>query len=259
MIKDIDNIELHNLLCEELPRIMDDEYNYITQKIADVRIVSKYFGILINQGHSCNHSKLQGFLAEFDYYYAKNSIYFKEALRAKNISFDRHKVATLIFATLIEMELINIKRSSSQFDQYSEYLALLDIRIAFKFACVYSTHALYTSFVYKEQMLNEQLNKGEFLNEKERLEVNNKINQYGSAKEKLAQRGSIFIPVTRDELESYEKSYFKVIYLQLHNQNAKKIFPYALVSDTFYWIDVYTKLKLGIDVEAEESYYLLVD
>lgn len=83
---------------------------------------------------------------------------------------------------------------------------------------------------------------------------NHKIsNCYTSAIKKLETSERLELPSTRAEIPSYFETYSKVLYLQLSNREPNSFVPYGLLSDTFYWIDVYNKFLFGLNVEPDQD------
>lgn len=192
-------------------------------------------------------SQIEHGLKELYYLYDYHKLGCKDALGNHAIDLDRHKLSVIFLCMIISYRPIRfIRRPRCEYP--SQDLVLANYRVAFRFACSYASRALFNSFIVrKEEYETKYKNSGE-----NNDNLNRKISMYSEAMSKLEKQGRLSYPATREGLEKYFENFIKVLYLQFDDIGEDDSIPYALLADTFYWLDVYTKLKLGVEVREEE-------
>ncbi len=221
---------------EKLYDIVDDEYHYLTDK---------YEGTIIKNKLARRGSIETG---ELYYLFDKHKLQCKDHMGAHAIVLDRHKIAAIFMCMVIDYAPLQWIENSEVVPQ--EVLTA-NVRIAFRLACTYNMISLDHSFELKMKEL-EGLQSNEAKNNcnAELLAWETQDpNKYKQASQKLRERGYPYFPLTRKELESYFDNYILVVHNVFCQINTNdEIPPYTLFADTFYWMDVYAKLSLGIPV-----------
>lgn len=216
---------------ENLIPIVQDEVEYLKKEYPQFTVSSK----LLEYNTDKEFDKISG---EIYYNFDRHKLMCKDYLGEKSVRLDRHKMATVfMFAVCDSTPIDFFTHFKSRI--IPEELALCNYRVAFRFACAYDSSALYTSFI--DKIANPK---------KEDL---NAVKDYERAADLLKENGALLIPKTRSEIPPYVDSYLKILYKQYEEKEFSDFIPYAIFSDTFYWIDIYNKIKLGLKIESLES------
>ena len=188
-------------------------------------------------------------IGELYYLYDTHKLQFKDYLGNRSVSLDRHKLTVVYLCMLIDYKPIVFVNKYHKKLSYTEEMVLANYRVAFRCACAYATSALFNSFEIRKDEYKSKLEK---CNGEEKKELETTLRSYENAMVKLKQNGVYYFPRTREHLEKYVDTYIKVLYSQFNTNSDEIMPPYGLLADTFYWIDVYNKLKLGLEVKPEE-------
>lgn len=183
------------------------------------------------------------------FYYDLHKVRCKSLFKMQNKTLDRHKISSFLMLAVMDYMPIRAKGKILEKEIVNE-LIYLNYRIAFRFAMSFAAKSLFHSFADKVKEYQELLDKDKD-NKKEYYQQMKK--EYEIAIEKMKKYNCLLLPKTREELESYVFTYIKSIYIQMKLLDKKELLPYMLISDTFYWIDIYTKMQLGITVEPEHN------
>lgn len=252
----MDRKEFAKLIKNNLLRIVSDEIKYLKAEKDN----SAFFVYSPLDKSDKDSEFIDKQIRELYYLYDKHRLQCKDYLGNHAVDLDRHKLATVFLCMTLEYQPI---RFYSKYKRVcSEQLALANYRIAFRFACSYAMIALFASFVFKinnkkkeiEDIRKQEVKNG-YLNQCQIMELEVEIEKLTNAKECLKERGYPFFPQTRPHLDDYVVNYIKVLYLQFSRTYKHSIIPYALIADTFYWIDVYAKMQLKIDVSPIDYEY----
>lgn len=240
---DMDRKVFKVLINDYFYDIIIDELKYLRNRNTGFQIISPL---------ECKEDSLDLYdkqIGELYYLYDYHKLHFKDHLGNHSVNLDRHKLTVIYLCMLIDYQPIVFINKYKKKLVYTEEMALVNYRVAFRCACAYATSALFNSF---EIRLNEYRRKLETSSEEEKVELGTTLHSYENALEKLKQNGTYYFPSTREHLEKYVDTYIKVLYSQFNSNADDKVIPYSLIADTFYWIDVYNKLQLGIEVNPEE-------
>lgn len=225
-----------------LDNLIDITYNEINYLQSIDRQFAIRSPLIMSNKISYDKENLKKPLGDLYYLYDKHKNLCKDYLGDHSVRLDRHKTAAILMCAVLEFE--PIKYFSAHKDRLpSIEVILANARIAFRFACAYAVSALYTSFCYKLETYTKQGNIEE-------------AHQYEYIIEKFTEKASYFFPKTRDGLPNYIDNYVKVIFLEFNKWqigNEDNEISYALLSDTFYWLDIFAKLNLGLKVEVTDD------
>lgn len=221
----MDRDSFNNLINENLIPIIKNEMDYLKDRNNEFQISSP----LLNK-----HNEKKAF-GDLYFLFDKHKLQCKDYLGEHSVKLDRHKLATVLMLSVADFAPIKVY-SSYKTRNISEELMLANYRIAFRFACAYAVKALYVSF--RDKSTNP-----------DHCEDYNEQEKYVVAAQILKDNGAPLFPKTRKDLPTYIESYVKILYKQYQENLYSDFIPYALFSDTFYWIDVYNKMQLGIKIE----------
>lgn len=230
----MDKRVFYKLIEDNLCRIIEDEKKYLMETYPEFNIISKF------------EYEPEAQKKELYYLYDKHKVHFKEHIGNVAVDLDRHKLATVFLMVVLEFSPIVYAKMNRKLD-YPTELILTNTRIAFRFACAYASMALFSSFVFKKDELEDKI-----ADPKQSKDIEKNIKDklmYEKAIQQLKEKGGLDFPSTRAGLDKYVDNYLKVIYRQYSYGGG---IPYTLIADTFYWIDCYNKLRLGVKVEPEE-------
>ena len=260
----MDRSNFNKMIIDDLLLIVYDEIEYLHHtdpswtiksplEVKDINVIKKLKSGEIEQKEAdvCYKSisdQIEHELRELYYFYDHHKLSCKEYLGNHAIDLDRHKLSVVFLCALISygpIKFVNIRKR----EYPSQDLVLANYRVAFRFACSYASRALYNSFMVRKDEFEGKLKE---VSNDDKEELNRKVKMYSEAMSKLESQGSLFFPATRDGLDKYVDNLIKVLYLQFDDTGEEDVVPYALLADTFYWLDVYTKIKLGVEVEEEK-------
>jgi len=192
-----------------------------------------------------NPEEYEQLIGELYFLYDKHKLQFKDYLDNHNVSLDRHKLAVIFLCILIDYKPILFYSKYKGEARYTQDMLLANYRVAFRCACAYASSALFNSFLMKIEELNHKCETNDEESIKERQ-------TYLKAIETMKENGTYYFPRTRKPLETYVDNLIRVLYQQFSLLDEDQAPPYCLLADTFYWIDVYNKLQLGLEVKPEE-------
>lgn len=243
----MDRDTFNEMMIDDLLPIVYDEISYLQQKdpawhvYTTLNIKEKELLNGLEKG-TPNYDKISdkigSELRELYYQYDYHRLNCKDYLGNHAINLDRHKISTVFLCMIISYRPIRF--SSIHRREYpSQDLILANYRVAFRFACSYASRALHNSFSVRKE-------------DCEKNKETTKVEMYENAMSKMEEKSILAFPATRPGLEKYVDNLIKVLYLQFNNMSEEDSIPYALLADTFYWLDVYTKMKIGVEVDEED-------
>ncbi len=160
----------------------------------------------------------------------------------RSVTLDRHKIASIFLCMIIEYTPIHFDPKQD----LDEDIESINYRIAFRFACYYIRLALFHSFEIKSHLT--QFNDNDLV-----YEANNTQQTYINACDIMENKHDYpYFPMTRAGLNRYMDNYSKVLQSYFYNVRQEIIYPYLLIADTFYLLDVYAKQCMGINVPFED-------
>lgn len=244
---DMDRKVFKEIIDNYFYNIIMDEVKYLNSRETGLQIVSP----LESKKKRIDLYDKQ--IGELYYFYDTHKLQFKDYLGNKSVNLDRHKLAVVFLCMLIDYKPIVFVNKYSRKITYTpellEEMALVNYRVAFRCACAYASSALFNSFDIRIKECKDNLNE---CNEERKAEIETSLHKFEAASNILKQNAVYYFPKTREHLDKYVDTYIKVLYSQFNFSTDKQLPPYGLLADTFYWIDVYNKLQLGLEVKPEE-------
>ena len=218
----MDRRNFERLIKEHLVVITKNEFDFLSNSYRNYGLVNYLDEELDTQ------------IERLYYLYDKHKLLCKDYLHDHAIHLDRHKVAAILMCAVIDYAPIGYR--DKNFVATPRDILISNYRIAFRFACSYGVLALHASFKFR-------------LKEEKDPIIKDKIN---NALKMLAERGYPFFPQTREKLMGYMDNYILVLKNIFDRGISYDDIPYTLFADTFYWLDNYAKIQLGLDVPPEE-------
>ncbi len=249
----MDRDTIEEYLIDGLIPIIQDEIKYLkSKKVAFesplMNIIEKYSSNRNNNLQSLDKKEFSRELGMICYMYDYHKLECKKGTGDKSIKIDRHKIAAIFLCAIVDYKPIRkILISEDVGENEKVEIRVINYRIAFRFACYYARIALFHTFVDKstdEDKINSSID----------YEDTNTIETYKHAKDIMQKKHLYpYFPMTRPALDKYMDNYVNVLYLYINEIKELNVrLPYLLIADTFYLLDVYTKLKLGISVPSED-------